>query len=231
MSTLLLRLAAPIQSWGSSDKFSRRSTNREPARSGVVGMIACAMGRSRQESIDDLAAVRFGVRLDQAGGQLRDFHMTHKEWGTATAFLSERYYLTDAIFLVGLEAEDTFLERIDEALRTPVFPLFLGRRACPPAGQMCLGIRAGASLSDALRNEPWIASNWYRKEQPDPAFIEIVLDGEPGEEGSLVRDLPISFDQTHRKYGLRIVKREWIRLKNEFHEGHHDPFNVNLIET
>ena len=44
MSTLLLRLAAPMQSWGISSKFDRRTTNMEPTRSGVIGMLAAAMG-------------------------------------------------------------------------------------------------------------------------------------------------------------------------------------------
>ena len=42
MATLLLRLAAPLQSWGSGSKFNIRSTEREPTKSGVIGMIAAA---------------------------------------------------------------------------------------------------------------------------------------------------------------------------------------------
>ena len=37
MATLLLRLAAPLQSWGSDSKFETRKTDREPTKSGVVG--------------------------------------------------------------------------------------------------------------------------------------------------------------------------------------------------
>ena len=43
MATLLLRLAAPLQAWGSGSKFNIRLTEREPTKSGVVGMIAAAM--------------------------------------------------------------------------------------------------------------------------------------------------------------------------------------------
>ena len=38
MATLLLRLAAPLQSWGSDSKFETRKTDREPTKSGVVGL-------------------------------------------------------------------------------------------------------------------------------------------------------------------------------------------------
>jgi CRISPR system Cascade subunit CasD len=54
MSTLLLRLAAPIQAWG-VDKFERRGTERIPTKSGVIGLLAAALGRRRNESIEDLS--------------------------------------------------------------------------------------------------------------------------------------------------------------------------------
>ena len=57
MSTLLLRLAAPMQSWGISSKFDRRTTNMEPTRSGVIGMLAAAMGLSREEPLDVFKAL------------------------------------------------------------------------------------------------------------------------------------------------------------------------------
>ena len=44
MATLLLRLAAPLQSWGSDSKFETRKTDREPTKSGVVGLLAAALG-------------------------------------------------------------------------------------------------------------------------------------------------------------------------------------------
>ena len=37
MSTLLLRLAGPMQSWGTDSKFDVRRTGREPSKSGVIG--------------------------------------------------------------------------------------------------------------------------------------------------------------------------------------------------
>lgn len=36
MSTLLLRLAGPLQSWGDSSRFTRRETRAEPTKSGVL---------------------------------------------------------------------------------------------------------------------------------------------------------------------------------------------------
>lgn len=49
MSTLLLRLAGPMQSWGTDSKFDVRRTQREPSKSGVIGLIAAALGIPRQD--------------------------------------------------------------------------------------------------------------------------------------------------------------------------------------
>ncbi|MFQ9792825.1 MAG: type I-E CRISPR-associated protein Cas5/CasD [Acutalibacteraceae bacterium] len=131
MSTLLLRLAAPLQAWGINSKFDIRKTEREPSKSGVVGLLAAALGRRRDESLDDLTALTFGIRSDKEGELLKDFHMVLKD--KKTSYVTTRYYLADAIFLVGLESQDeTFLKTLDQALQAPVFPLFLGRRSCPP---------------------------------------------------------------------------------------------------
>ena len=47
MATLLLRLAAPLQAWGADSKFETRKTGREPTKSGVVGLLAAALGLRR----------------------------------------------------------------------------------------------------------------------------------------------------------------------------------------
>ena len=46
MSTLLLRLAGPMQSWGTDSKFDERRTGREPSKSGVIGLVAAALHRA-----------------------------------------------------------------------------------------------------------------------------------------------------------------------------------------
>lgn len=53
MATLLLRLAAPLQAWGADSKFETRKTNREPTKSGVIGLLAAALGL-RQGSLQEV---------------------------------------------------------------------------------------------------------------------------------------------------------------------------------
>ncbi|MGI6492868.1 MAG: type I-E CRISPR-associated protein Cas5/CasD [Pelotomaculum sp.] len=208
MSTLLLRLAAPLQSWGVASKFDTRDTAREPTKSGVIGLLAAALGRSRTDNLDDLKELYFGVRIDQPGLLLRDYH-TAKQKKSGTSFVTTRYYLADAVFLVGLEGEENFLQKLAVALKNPVFPLYLGKRSCPPVGQLVLGLRA-RSLRQALEEELWQASEWYqnelKKKQLDKIKLTIVCDAKPNETGAFLRrDLPISFSQQYRQYGFRMV--------------------------
>ena len=100
MYTLLLRIAAPLQAWGDESKFEIRRTQREPTKSGILGMVAAAMGKKRDESLEELVKLSFGVRVDQEGAIKRDFHMVHKD--AKTSYLTYRDYLEDAVFLVGL---------------------------------------------------------------------------------------------------------------------------------
>lgn len=203
MSTLLMRLAAPIQSWGVDAKFDRRSTGRIPTKSGILGMIAAALGRRRNENIEDLLKLRFGVRIDKEGSLLRDFQTARS---LKSAYVTHRYYLSDAIFLAGLEGDEKLLKKIEFALNNPEFPLFLGRRSCPPEGKVSLGIRTGKKLLDALREEPWLVSYWQGRKENSKMVLRIILDADDMDESYFFqRDLPLSFDQEYRKYGFRRV--------------------------
>ena len=214
MSTLLLRLAAPMQSWGVSSKFDRRMTALEPSRSGVIGLLAAAMGMQRTDSLEMFCSLKFGVRIDQPGTIERDFQMVHRKEGKKeSSWLTERYYLEDAIFLAALEGDNDFLQDMKRAVQKPVYPLFLGRRACPPAGRLCLGIR-DMGLRESLMQEEWQASRWYQKKAgwEQISSLEIVRDAEIDEEFYVIRDVPKSFSQLKRQYQFRNVIREHVSL-------------------
>ena len=46
---ILLWLEAPLQAWGADSKFGRRDTLPFPTRSGVLGLLLCAMGASGEQ--------------------------------------------------------------------------------------------------------------------------------------------------------------------------------------
>lgn len=110
MPVLLLRLAAPLQSWGVESKFDTRRTLGYPTKSGVIGLVASAMGRERTEPLDDLNELKIGIRVENEGRQIRDYHTANGE--KTKKYITHRFYLSDATFLVGLEHKDAgFIEK------------------------------------------------------------------------------------------------------------------------
>ena len=232
-STLLLRLAGPQQSWGVESRFTNRDTAREPSKSGVVGLLCAALGKPRREidsdgfpKLAELAALRMGVRVDREGTVLRDYHTAGggfwpglKSYGVYKAdgkgvrpVVSDRYYLADADFLVGLEGPLNLLASLDRSLKHPKFQLCLGRKSFvpslpvrlpdePPSGP---GLRE-LSLESALREYP--ASRLQIHHPPEKVRLIIELVG--GETSNEVRrDLPLSFDP--REFTFRYLRTELI---------------------
>ena len=204
MSTLLLRFAGPLQAWGADSRFDVRRTNREPTKSGVIGLIASALGLRRDAPLDELNRLRFGVRVDREGVLLRDLHTVRKDKNTS--YMTTRYYLSDAVFLVGLYSDDeALMQRLEHAVRNPAHPLFLGRRSCPPEGRVCLGLRQ-MPLEEALKSEPSLIPP--KPSKPDePQRVRIVLDDPRGT--ARLNDLPVSFSPYNRQYAYRAAREMW----------------------
>lgn len=74
--TVGIRLQAPMQSWANAARGAARPTHVRPTKAGVMGLIANALGRDWTDPIGDLAALRFGVRVDQPGTVEVDYHTT-----------------------------------------------------------------------------------------------------------------------------------------------------------
>ena len=237
MAVLLLRLAGPLQSWGDSSRFVRRTTRREPTKSGIVGLLAAALGRSREEGIDDLAQLEMGVRIDQKGRLVRDFQTERSLDGKKTMPLSHRYYLSDACFLVAVGGPDNKLRELDAAVKRPVWPLYLGRRSCPPDIPLTLGVKSEyANVREALEREPWQAVSWYRRRHDVHDPLEVVYDAREGEVSETQNDYPLSFSGLGRRYAGRQVTRDLVpnpdATQEEAHvavsaraEAGHDPMS------
>jgi CRISPR system Cascade subunit CasD len=138
MATLMIRLCGPMQSWGVRSRYDYRDTWPYPTKSGVLGLLCAALGRDRHEPIDDLAALRMGVRVDRPGTLKVDYQTASQvltsEFALRDTVQSWRSYLSDAAFLVGLEGDDSLLSQCYEALLRPRWPLFFwGARATCPA--------------------------------------------------------------------------------------------------
>lgn len=204
MSTLLLRLAGPLQSWGTQSRFGERDTGLEPSKSGVIGILAAALGIDRHVPVEHLAALCMGVRVDQQGVLSVDFQTAQNivradKSGLSGNNVSHRYYLADAVFLVGLEGEADLVEQAWRALANPRWPLYLGRKSYVPARSVWLedGIQR-LPLVKALASYPYQGRGARQPETPLRYVIE-------SEDGAVRMDQPIgSFAM--RLFGVRHVQ-------------------------
>lgn len=224
MTTLLMRLAGPYQSWGSRGVSDLRDTELEPTKSGVIGLLCAALGRPRTASLDDLVRLRMGVRVDRPGLVEQDFHtvgtaandeMPTVEGGSKnTGHVTRRLYLADAEFLVGLEGEDrSFLEELGAALQRPKYPLFLGRKSCIPSRRIFDSV-VDLPLEAALERAPWIMPCSMKGKQP-PDRLRLVLDASPGTSAEFRRDVPLSFEIGRRAFAIRTVQTTFVQLTSD----------------
>ena len=234
-AVLLLRLAGPLQSWGGASRFTRRGSNAEPTKSGILGFLAAAQGRRRSEPVEDLAGLRLGVRVDRPGVLVSDFQTAIRRESVRGAGvkelsmpLSRRHYLADAVFLAAIEASAELVEGLAQAVRRPRYPLALGRRSCPPAGRVVEGVVAD-SLEGALAGHRWLGLPVHRgRSWTPPSRLLVVRDlalGEPTATAEREHDVPLSFDPEHRRFGWRWVRREWVPNPDARGDDfRHDPF-------
>ncbi len=209
MNVLLLRLAGPMQSWGTQSRYSVRDSGLEPSKSGVIGLVCAALGRPRCAPVHDLAGLRMGVRIDQEGNVASDYQTAlnvvkagGKHPPSGQAVVSTRYYLGDADFLVGLEGSELeLLKTIDEALCNPYWPLSLGRKGFPPGVPVRIpeGIRPDTDLYQALTSFP----RPHRRTDREGQLIRLVIEDNEGEASRT--DQPLS-SFSDRQFGPRRVK-------------------------
>lgn len=204
MDTLLIRLVAPMQSWGVQSHYTIRDSGLEPSKSGVIGLFCAALGRPRTAPVDDLAALRMGVRVDREGALRSDYHIAQDVLDssggkTRDSIVTNRYYLADAAFLVGLEGRLDLLVELQAALYKPVWALYLGRKAFPPSMPVGLrdGLQHGKNLEQALSEYGWIV----RQRNPG-ATVRFVLDAAHG--AQVRQDVPISFSA--RSFSSRRIE-------------------------
>ncbi|MFE3444957.1 type I-E CRISPR-associated protein Cas5/CasD [Nocardia sp. NPDC059180] len=258
-AVLLLRLAGPLQSWGENSKFNRRETRLEPTKSGVVGLLAAALGFERGADLSALTNLSMGVRTDQAGTLLRDFHTISDYYGrplkqsgvnakglqklTAPAkytHVTQRYYLQDAVFLVGLAGQTDTVAELAAAVKRPAFPLALGRRSCPPTHPILVDTPA-TELIAALSTHPWQASEAGRADYlrgATPAFVHLPVTIDDPAGGETRPDVPVSFGLHDRQYRQRRVRHTTVQIPTGFPESDadradsgappagHDPFSL-----
>ncbi|MFF9870186.1 type I-E CRISPR-associated protein Cas5/CasD [Streptomyces sp. NPDC013953] len=240
-ATLLLRLAAPLQAWGDYRAIlDTRHTAAQPTKSGVIGLLAAALGRDRDQPLGQLADLTLGVRTDVPGTILRDYHTVSDYRGVPllSANLNakgrqkptskpryvqptERYYLQDAAFLVGVNGPAHFITELANAAKAPACLLGLGRRSCPPTFPLVLGI-TDQPLIDALKEQNWLASPhartvWQNRHRgAAPATIDVPATIDDPEGDTTLSDQPVSFALGKQRHTTRRVSHQLITLATGF---------------
>jgi len=238
-SSLALCFDAPMQSWGTRSRFIVRDTATEPTKSGVVGLLAAALGVPRHDDagIAALAALRMGVRVDREGLMERDFHTAQNVPSTLgtghRTIVSHRYYLADALFLVVLEGDSGLLARLRDAVRRPRWPIFFGRKAFVPARPLLASghdgePRTGAGLVDrpmdtVLTEHPWLELRHDARKQEVRAIrgagsvtLRTIVDSPgTGLENELRYDHPVSLAPGDRRFATRAVRVGEVPLTEE----------------
>jgi CRISPR system Cascade subunit CasD len=117
------------------------------------------------------------------------------------------------VFVAALEGPSAELSAYANAIRRPRYPLYLGRRAFPPAGPVHTAL-VEHPLEIALREHPWQARPHHRHRVRGPRVrVEVLRDAARGEVPDHSRDdVPVSFDPRRRVHGARDIVVETIEL-------------------
>ncbi len=156
---LLLRLDAPLLSFGGLAVDENRVSRPMPGRSMLTGLLANALGWHHGDgaALDRLQQrLDYAVRRDRRGEPLLDYQTVdlgqdflHQGWTTrgrpegrggassGGTHIRLRHYWAGAAFTVALTLQPATempdLDALQAALRRPARPLFLGRKTCLPS--------------------------------------------------------------------------------------------------
>lgn len=226
MKTILLKLAGPLQSWGTNSHFEYRRTDNYPSKSAIIGMILAAMGIRRgvdENLIIELNKFDFALRIDQEGDILEDYHIVQNRLKEASFYVTKRYYLEDAVFLAALGSENgAVIAEIEHALKYPHFQPFMGRRSCPVPADFFLGVFEEGVI-EILKTYPWQAASWFKKKQRhDPKYHTFVYaDSHLLKQAVRKRrkDKVASFSQKNRQFQYRFESELSVMLENPLYQG------------
>lgn len=218
---LLLWLQGQLQAWGSDSRFNRRETGDFPTKSGVLGLICCALGKGGAqttflEKFADLSQTVLSYIPESSRKQpqpgLRDFQMVGSAYNRDDPWenllipktvegksavsggtkLTERYYLQDSYFAVAVEMPDqAHADLVAHGLQYPIWDIYLGRKCCPPTDLIYRGIFP--SSEEALEAAKKIAGDKNLVEK-----CKIVSGIAPEGETIVLNDVPIQFGQIKR---------------------------------
>lgn len=243
---LLFRLYGVMAAWGEAAVGEIRPSALHPTRSALLGLLGAALGlrRSEEAAFAELGRVlRFAVRVDSAGIPLSDYHTAQvtpprrgeilptrpaqlrERRDALQTILSRRDYRCDALYTVAAwqrgESPGRDLPRLSAALERPVFPLYLGRKSCPPALPLGPRLVEAESLLEALAQLPPLEGLPFGlSNRLNPAGgLSLFWEGEGPETAGLQPEQAFTRrdDPTSRSRWLFKNRREWLTTNIDQH--------------
>lgn len=226
MKWLLMWLEGPLQSWGHDSRFSRRESLAFPTRSGILGLLCAASGRTGAQdewlaSMESYPQHVISYRRDTRESralQLRDFQMVGSGYDNSDKWqtllvpkkidgtksvgggtkITHRAYLQDAAFACILQIPEQQVTQLAQALQEPIWDLSLGRKCCVPNDFIFRGLYE--TMQEAEDQAAAIAASKSKIEN----FR--VLEGEhpDADDCFILNDVPLAFGLSKR-YKERLV--------------------------
>ncbi|NBC03620.1 MAG: type I-E CRISPR-associated protein Cas5/CasD [Bacteroidetes bacterium] len=195
MDVLILRLDAPLLSFGAPIIDRHGKVQSYPALSMIAGLLGNALGydHSDHKKLESLQSrLSYASRQDRAGRELRDyqtvdlsqeFMLDQNAW-TTEGWLDKRKggssskgthirlrdYRADSVHTVALTLQPAdappTLDDLQNALQYPERPLFIGRKTCLPASSLFVERFECRSLTNALQKTPLSNRADQRKSYP-----------------------------------------------------------------
>ncbi|MDQ0455721.1 type I-E CRISPR-associated protein Cas5/CasD [Rhizobium paknamense] len=169
---VVFRMEAALAAFGDLQVGERRGSWRRPSHSGIAGLLAAALGLTRDDPAVPVLAQGFlmAVRSDRIGPPLADFHTAQtppqsRKRSFATrrqeladkdllgTIVSRRDYWMDVAFTVLIWPKPALTVRpqaLAEALNRPAFPLFAGRRSCPFSAPLAARAVSAETVSEGF---------------------------------------------------------------------------------
>ncbi|MDZ7854504.1 MAG: type I-E CRISPR-associated protein Cas5/CasD [Halomonas sp.] len=230
---LLLWLEAPLQAWGHDSRFGRRDTLDFPTRSGVLGLICCALGAGGEQR-DLLARLATGdmhveayVPTGHEGKPqprpplLRDFHMVGSGYDTEDPWQSLMVPKTaEGKKAVGAGTKMTYRYALQDMAFAVVLdvPADLAENIVQalvaPVWDLYLGRKHCAPTEFIFQGQfaSAEASLEHARELAEAkkrAFNFRVLEGEHEGEVITLNDVPLQFGTDKRYRDRRVTVQDW----------------------
>lgn len=239
--TLLLWFEAPLQSWGYNSKFFIRDTLDFPTKSSVLGILFCAMGLKGEQSdalskfanlkqtvysfkfyknnktlntpiLVDYQVIGNGYNKNNPWEKTFIPKATGNQDSSTASKIIHKKYIQDGKFAVLMEIPDDMVDLISKSLKSPMYPIYLGRKNCIPTDFVFQGIFNNQDDADKYLDDTIIPKKNNEKSVNTKETWELkkefkVIDGESND-GDIITipDIPLSFGMSKQYISRKVTK-------------------------